>query len=437
MDDDKVSEPNTTDPQTQQSSHPSFGEAAAYWVKLGFTSFGGPAGQIAMMQSECVDKRGWIGQGAFLRGLNYSMLLPGPEAQQLAAYIGWRLHGIRGCLFAGIAFIIPGMILMIGLAWIAAAQGDSTLIKALFEGVKPVVVAIILHALWRIGSKACNTALAIGLAITAFAAIRFGGVPFPVVVLTTGLIGMVLASTSWGALSGGAHGADVQPDGSVSFSAGAILKRWVGVSVLTVAIGAVPCAAVLMIYGMEPFADVIQLFTTAAFVTFGGAYAVLPYIADAGVNAYGWLTPPEMINGLALAETTPGPLILVTTYVGFFAGWKAAGLGFAVLAALLTTWVTFLPSFLFIVAGAPYIEALQAKAWARNALGAITAAVVGVIFNLAVFFGEAALFLGGEIVWVNAVAAVLAFGLLQSGRIGVPMMVLFGAGFGAINHFVL
>ncbi len=434
MDGVVASEPDSE--RSQDQAPPTFGEAAAYWVKLGFTSFGGPAGQIAMMQSECVDKRGWIGQGAFLRGLNYSMLLPGPEAQQLAAYIGWRLHGLRGCLFAGTAFIIPGMVLMIGLAWIAAAHGDASLVKALFEGVKPVVVAIIIHALWRIGSKACNSALAIGLAIGAFAAIRFGGVPFPVVVLAAGLLGMVLARASWGVFGGGHH-ADVEADDSVSFRPADIVRRWLLVSLATVAVGAVPCAVVLMVYGVEPFADVIQLFTTAAFVTFGGAYAVLPYIADAGVNTYGWLTPPEMINGLALAETTPGPLILVTTYVGFFAGWKSAGIGFAVLAAGLTTFVTFLPSFLFIIAGAPYIEALQAKAWARNALGAITAAVVGVIFNLAVFFGEAALLSDAGIHWINAVAAVVAFVLLQSGRVGVPLMVALGAGFGVAMQTLL
>ncbi len=434
-----MSDTNSTNSEQtpKEAAAPTLGEAAAYWVKLGFLSFGGPAGQIAMMQSECVDKRGWIGQGAFLRGLNYSMLLPGPEAQQLAAYIGWRLHGIKGCLMAGTAFIIPGMVLMIALAYIAAAQGDSSLVKAVFEGVKPVVVAIIIHALWRIGKKACSTALAIGLAIAAFAAIRFAGVPFPIVVLGAGALGVVLAGQGWGNLSGGAHGVDVDPAENVSFSAGAVAKRWLMVTVITFIVGAVPCAALLAVYGTEPFLDVIQLFTTAAFVTFGGAYAVLPYIADAGVNTYGWLTPPEMINGLALAETTPGPLILVTTYVGFFAGWKSAGLGFAVLAAGLTTFVTFLPSFLFIIAGAPYIEALQAKAWARNALGAITAAVVGVIFNLAVFFGEAALIHAGAIHWINAVAAVVAFALLQSGRIGVPLMVVLGAGFGVATSYIL
>jgi len=424
-------------PTGSKTAQPSFGEAAAYWLKLGFTSFGGPAGQIAMMQSECVDKRGWIGQGAFLRGLNYSMLLPGPEAQQLAAYIGWRLHGIRGCLFAGTAFIVPGMVLMIFLAWVAAAKGDSTFVKALFEGVKPVVVAIIIHALWRIGSKACNSATAIGLAVLAFAAIRFAGVPFPAVVLAAGVVGMIVARFGWAGFdSGHGHGGEeFETHHEVSFQA--ILRRWTIVSLAAFGFGAVPCAAVLAVWGTEPFADVIQLFTTAAFVTFGGAYAVLPYIADAGVTTYGWLTPPEMINGLALAETTPGPLILVTTYVGFFSGWKTAGLGFAVLAAGLTTFVTFLPSFLFIIAGAPYIEALQARAWARNALGAITAAVVGVIFNLAVFFGEAALWQNETVHWLNAAAAVGAFVLLHWAKVSVPLMVVLGAGFGLVTHFVL
>lgn len=430
-----MSEPDSNSTR-EPTPQPSFGEAAAYWVKLGFLSFGGPAGQIAMMQSECVDKRKWIEQGAFLRGLNYAMLLPGPEAQQLAAYIGWRLHGLKGCLFAGTAFFVPGTVIMIVLAWIAAAQGDSSFVQAVFEGVKPVVVAIIIHALWRIGSKACNTILAVGLAITAFGLIRLG-VPFPAVVFGAGLLGMLIAGEGWRRLGGGGHGDAGGLTTDVSFEFFAVVKRWVLVTVATLGFGAVVCAAALSVWGTEPFADVIQLFTTAAFVTFGGAYAVLPYIADAGVNSYGWLTPPEMINGLALAETTPGPLIMVTTYVGFFAGWKSAGLGFAIVAALLTTFVTFLPSFLFIIAGAPYIEALQAKAWARNALGAITAAVVGVIFNLAVFFGEAALVADNAPHWINITAALVAFGLLYSGRVGVPVMVLLGAGFGLVLHFVI
>ena len=388
------------------------------------------------MQSECVDKRRWIDQGEFLRGLNYAMLLPGPEAQQLAAYIGWRLHGVRGALFAGISFIIPGTILMMLLAWLVITQSDSSVVKAIFSGVKPVVVAIIMHALWRIGSKACNTVLSISLAIVAFVAIKFWSVPFPIVILSSGVLGLILAQSSWGKFTDSNHGVSLDVYSNVSFKTSDILARWVIVTFWVLLIGAVPCIFLIVGFGSEPFLDIVRLFTSAAFVTFGGAYAVLPYIADASVATYAWLTPAEMINGLALAESTPGPLILVTTYVGFFAGWKTAGLTFAFLAACLTTLVTFLPSFLFIIAGAPYVEALQKRAWARNSLGAITAAVVGVIFNLAVFFGEAALILDGQVIWTNCVITVLAIALLFIGRFSVPMIVGFGAIFGVILEVV-
>ena len=389
------------------------------------------------MQSECVDKRKWIGQGEFLRGLNYAMLLPGPEAQQLAAYIGWRLHGIRGALFAGISFIVPGTVLMMLLAWIAASQSDSSLVKAIFAGVKPVVVAIIIHALWRIGSKACNTFPSITIALAAFVAIKFGSVPFPIVILSSGILGFILAQSSWGQFNVGNLNGSMDGHSDASFSTSDILARWLIITFWALVIGAVPCTFIVMTFGPEPFLDIIQLFTSAAFVTFGGAYAVLPYIAEASVYTYGWLTPTEMINGLALAESTPGPLILVTTYVGFFAGWKSTGLTFAFLSAGLTTLVTFLPSFLFIIAGAPYVEALQKRAWARNSLGAITAAVVGVIFNLAVFFGEAALTLDGQVVLLNFVAAVFALGLLFSGRFSVPVIVGIGALYGIIADAVI
>ena len=428
---------NSTSGQLDPEEVPSFGEVSRYWVKLGFISFGGPAGQIAMMQTECVDKRNWIGQGEFLRGLNYAMLLPGPEAQQLAAYIGWRLHGVRGALFAGISFIIPGTILMMLLAWIVVTQSESSLVQAIFSGVKPVVVAIIIHALWRIGAKACNTVLSISLAIAAFAAIKFGSVPFPIVILSSGILGSILAQCSWGQFTDSNHDGSMVGHSDVSFKTSDILARWVIVTFWVLLIGALPCIFLIVGFGSEPFLDIVKLFTSAAFVTFGGAYAVLPYIADASVAAYDWLTPAEMINGLALAESTPGPLILVTTYVGFFAGWKTAGLTFAFLAAGLTTLVTFLPSFLFIIAGSPYVEVVQKRAWARNSLGAITAAVVGVIFNLAVFFGEAALIFDGQVIWINFVTTVFAFTLLFSGRCSVPMIVGIGAVLGVILDAVV
>ena len=414
-----------------QPQNVSFADAARFWIKLGFISFGGPAGQIAIMQTECVDKRRWIDQGAFLRGLNYCMLLPGPEAQQLAAYIGWRLHGVKGAIIAGTAFVVPGLVLMIFLAWLAAAHGDNRLITAAFTGVKPVVVAIVLQAVWRIGRRTCNTWAGMAMAAAAFIALYFLGVPFPAVVVSAGAIGIVAAKVPWIEFSSNSHG-DASPGTApqpaaadrgfarrLGLMAGIFLVLWI-----------VPVAGVIAILGTDPFADIATLFTTAAFVTFGGAYAVLPYIAEAGVNAYGWLTPGDMINGLALAESTPGPLILVTTYVGFFAGWTNGGvLGPAIqgiTAAALTTYVTFLPSFLFILVGAPYVERLQENRYTRNALAAITAAIVGVILNLSVFLATAVFFPSEGVNWILIGAAVIAFGLLSTGRFNVPVLVAAG-----------
>lgn len=423
---------------TQTSHAPTFGEAAAYWIKLGFLSFGGPAGQIAMMQTECVDKRGWIGQGAFLRGLNYAMLLPGPEAQQLAAYIGWRLHGTKGAVFAGAAFVIPGAVLMIALAWIAAAFGDHSTVAAVFDGIKPVVVAIVISAVYRIGRKTCNGPVPLALAVGAFAALQFAHMPFPLVILIAGVAGVVLAKMFPHALSSG-HGHEAPADNdepSVSKSSSA-LGRLLRISAVFAILWAVPSVAAVAVFGAEPYADIIKLFTSAAFVTFGGAYAVLPYVADAAVNTYGWLSGDQMIDGLALAETTPGPLILVTTYVGFFSGWSAGGSAAGVLGAALTTYVTFLPSFFLIIAGAPYVESIQRFAWARNALSAITAAVVGVILSLAVFLGRAA-FVGdaGEPHWISIAAAIVALALLLSKRIGIPALVGIGALFGLAVAYI-
>lgn len=430
---------NISEPQ-----HVSFADAARFWIKLGFISFGGPAGQIAIMQAECVDKRRWIDQGAFLRGLNYCMLLPGPEAQQLAAYIGWRLHGVKGAVVAGTAFVVPGVFLIVFLAWMAAAHGDSTLIKAAFLGVKPVVVAIVIQALWRIGRRTCNTLAGVIMAAAAFVALYFLGIPFPAVVLGAGVIGIAAARVPQVRFSAGGHGHDVVPDAAtVTRSAGGELRRLAVIVAVFAVLWALPVVAVVKILGAQPFADVARLFTTAAFVTFGGAYAVLPYIADAGVNTYAWMTPGEMINGLALAETTPGPLILVTTYVGYFGGWNGGAAGISpqaagLMAAILTTYVTFLPSFLFIIAGAPFVERLQAMAWARSALEAITAAVVGVILNLTVFLGQAVLIPdGGAVDWTAVAACAVVFGLLATGRISVPWLVAIGAAFGLARVMLL
>jgi len=426
---------NNNNTSSDTVAAPSFTEAASYWMKLGFISFGGPAGQIAMMQTECVDRRGWISQGAFLRGLNYSMLLPGPEAQQLAAYIGWRLHGVKGALFAGTAFIVPGCALMIFLAWIAAAYGGEGAIAAIFAGIKPVVVAIVVAAVYRIGRKTCKGPMPVMLAIAAFAALQFTGVPFPVVILCAGIAGIVIARFMPDALTKG-HGEHPIEDTGLSASKPSAMRRLARISIIFLAALIGPSVLAVSVLGTQPFADVIKLFTTAAFVTFGGAYAVLPFVADAGVNTYHWLSGDDMLNGLALAETTPGPLILVTTYVGFFAGWNNGGLGAGIISALLTTYVTFIPSFYLIIAGAPYVESIQRFAWARNALSAITAAVVGVILSLAIFLGRAAFLEQGEIQWIAIAAAIISLALLVTNRLGIPLLVALGAAFGLASAFV-
>jgi chromate transporter len=412
---------------------PSFREALAYWFKLGCLSFGGPAGQIAMMQTELVDRKGWIGQAPFLRGLSFATLLPGPEAQQLATYIGWRLHGTWGGVAAGALFVLPGALCMLILSWIAAEYGDTRIIGAVFDGLKPVVVAIVAHAVWRVGKKALTTWQALALAGAAFALIHFADVGFPWIVVGAAAIGALAARGDFHWFAGG-HKAEA---GSAPMPA----NDWGRIATLVVVFAvlwAVPIFAVVSVFGAYPFADVAELMTKAAFVTFGGAYAVLPYVADAAVNHYTWLSPDDMLNGLALAETTPGPLILVLQYVGFYAGWNAGTANpalAATIAALVATYCTFLPSFLFILAGAPYVEGLHENKAISGALGAITAAVVGVILNLAVFLGQAVFFSGGGIDMLAVVAAIAAFAASVRYAIAIHWLVIAGAAFGLVRVF--
>jgi len=418
---------------------PSYRTALAYWFKLGCLSFGGPAGQIAMMQHDLVDKQRWIGQRSFLRGLSFATLLPGPEAQQLATYIGWRLHGTWGGVAAGTLFVLPGALCMLVLSYIAAVHGETGVVGAIFDGLKPVVVAVVLHAVWRIGKKALQTWQAAALAVAAFVAIHFLDIGFPWVVAAAALVGVLSArgdATSPFAAGGhaSAAGGDVPDD--VLLPARPML-RFTGLCAVFAVLWAIPVVGVLFMMGAKPFADVAALFTKAAFVTFGGAYAVLPYVADAAVNLYGWLTPADMLNGLALAETTPGPLILVLQYVGFFAGWHAGAadpLTTAAVASLLTTYVTFLPSFLFILAGAPYVEGLHENKAASAALGAITAAVVGVILNLGVFLGQAVFWPASGIDYVAIAVAVVALILLVRVGLAIHWLVIAGAAFGLARY---
>jgi chromate transporter len=414
---------------------PSLAEALKFWLKLGCISFGGPAGQIAIMQTELVDKRRWIDQRAFLRGLNFSTLLPGPEATQLATYIGWRLHGTLGGVAAGVLFVLPGALLLLALSWIAAAHGDTRAVAAVFDGLKPVVIAVIIAAVWRIGRRALTTWQAAALAAAAFVAIYFLHIDFPWIVLAAGLIGWLAGRKGPSPFVSGGHHDEI-PAGAPPANGG--LRRVIVITAICIVLWAIPVGLCVALFGRVPFGDVANLFTKAAFVTFGGAYAVLPYVAEEAVKTYAWLSPADMLNGLALAETTPGPLILVLEYVGFFAGWNnAVALSPALagtIGAALATYVTFLPSYLFILVAAPYIESLHENKAMSSALGAITAAVVGVILNLGVFLA-AAVFVPapGTVDWIAVAASIVAAVALMRFKLDIHWLVAAGAAFGLLR----
>ncbi|MEM7056178.1 MAG: chromate efflux transporter [Pseudomonadota bacterium] len=393
---------------------PSLKDAVPVWTKIGLLSFGGPAGQIALMQDEVVTRRGWIRGESFDRGLAFSMMLPGPEAQQLATWLGWKLHGVIGGLIAGLAFIVPGAALMITLAWLAAAKGDVPIIAAIFAGVQPVAIALVIAAMRKIAGRAIKQPAHWALAVAAFVALSWLGVPFPLVIAAAALVGVLLPGEDSKALT---------QDGPP------ILRH----AAITLILAAAFVGAVYLFtrstYGADPYDDVAVLFTTAALVTFGGAYAVLPFVADQAVEAYGWLDAAAMLNGLAIAEATPGPLILVNTYAGFFAGWSnsfSASAG--VHTAILATIYTFGPSFALILAFAPAVERLQDIPWARRALAGISAAVVGVIAKLVIYLAEAAFIPNGfaDAEWGKLVILVIALVLVFVFRLGMLALVGFG-----------
>jgi chromate transporter len=386
-----------------------FTEAFKFWLKLGFISFGGPAGQIAVMHRELVDQKRWISERRFLHALNYCMLLPGPEAQQLATYIGWLMHRTWGGIVAGALFVLPSLFILIGLSWIYVAFGNVTWVAGLFYGIKPAVAAIVLQAVWRIGSRTLKSPRKVPLlwaiSLISFFAIAFLKIPFPWVVLfaaiTGGLGGKYLPAQF--AAGGGHGGAKVQEHGALTYliddhtptPAHAQFRKSRLAAV--VAVGAVlwlaPMGLLVASNGWQgTLTQMGWFFTKAALLTFGGAYAVLPYVYQGAVEQFQWLTGPQMIDGLALGETTPGPLIMVVAFVGFVGGWAKQVLGpdtlflGAALAATIVTWFTFLPSFLFILAGGPVVEATHGNLKFTAPLTAITAAVVGVIASLALFF---------------------------------------------------
>lgn len=360
---------------------PTLGELARASFQIGCLGFGGPAGQIALMHRIFVDEKKWIDEARYLHALNYCMLLPGPEAQQLATYVGWLLHGVRGGVIAGALFVLPGALIVFGLSWLYVTHGEAPIVTAFFYGVKAAVVAFIVDALWRIGKRALKTSADAIVAALAFVALYFIGVPFPLVILAAGVFGAIVSKP----LPASTEPPSAAPSAVRAFSAAAIWgAAWLA-----------PVALVIAFYGPDHVLSAVSLlFSQLAIVTFGGAYAVLAYLQQQAVDVHAWLTPGQMIDGLGLAETTPGPLILVSQFVGFLAGWQAEGGGFglALAAAVLASWCTFAPSFLWIFAGAPYAEALRRNRFAAGALRAVTAAVLGVIASLALWFAQHVLF---------------------------------------------
>jgi chromate transporter len=431
---------------------PSFAEALRVWARIGCLSFGGPAAQIAMMQREVVDQRHWVSDRRFLHALNFCMLLPGPEAMQLATYLGWLMHGVKGGIAAGLLFILPGAAVMLALSFIYATLGDVPLIAALFFGLKCAVLILVVEALLKVARRALKGALPWALAATAFLALFVFGLPFPVVVLGAALVGYAVPQ----AFAAGGHGKpreggpaaldavmEANPD---RITAMAPLARRAGL--IAVALWLWPVALLMPLGGV--FTDIAWFFSKMAVVTFGGAYAVLAYVAQEAVEHYRWLSAPEMLAGLGLAETTPGPLILVLQFVGFLAGYRDSGAWGGVAGAGLTLWVTFLPCFAWIFLGAPYVERLHDVPRLKGALAGVTAAVVGVIANLAVWFGLRVIFARMEDgpfamslpdLWslqptAVLLAALAGFALFQ-GKLGVVSVLGLTAGAGLVLGLIV
>jgi chromate transporter len=401
-------------PHVAETSNPAhgvgFGEAVRTWARIAALSFGGPAGQIAVMHRILVDEKRWIGEERFLHALNYCMLLPGPEAQQLAVYIGWLLHKTKGGLVAGALFVLPGFLAILALSYVYVLLGNVPLIEGLFFGLKAAVLAVVLQAVVRVGSRALKNNVMRGLAALAFVAIFFLDAPFPLIVLGAGLIGYLGGRAGYAAFrGGGGHGAtggEVVHDRDTALGEGLPdharpnLAWSLRISGVLALLWLAPVLLLVALAGPgNVFTQIATFFSQMAVVTFGGAYAVLAYVAQEAVGTFGWLRPGEMLDGLGMAETTPGPLIMVVQFVGFLAAFReTTGLPpllAATLGAVLTTWVTFVPCFLWIFAGAPFVERLRGNKALSAALTAITAAVVGVILNLAVWFAIHTLF--GEV----------------------------------------
>jgi len=420
----KTTSSTQPEPLGEQPVDVSFWQAFLFWLKLGFISFGGPAGQIAIMHQELVERRRWISERRFLHALNYCMVLPGPEAQQLATYIGWLMHRTWGGIVAGGLFVLPSLFILIGLSWVYIAFGDMPLVAGLFYGIKPAVTAIVFQAAYRIGSRALKNNVLWAMAAASFVAIFALNIPFPVIVAAAAVMGYLggrIAPDKFKA--GGGHGASdksygramIDDDTPTPAHAVFAWSKLAKVGLIGLVLWLVPMGVLTASYGWDhTLTQMGWFFTKAALLTFGGAYAVLPYVFQGAVNGYGWLTPTQMIDGLALGETTPGPLIMVVAFVGFVGGYVKAIFGpdslfmAGAVAATLVTWFTFLPSFIFILMGGPFVETTHDNLKFTAPLTAITSAVVGVILNLALFFGYHVLWpngFEGSFEWMSALIA--------------------------------
>ena len=430
--------PTITEKTAIQPEPVSFSEAFLYWLKLGFISFGGPAGQISMMHQELVEKRRWISEHRFLHALNYTMVLPGPEAQQLATYIGWLMHGVWGGIAAGVLFVIPSLFILITLTWIYLVYGDVPAVEGILYGIKPAVTAIVVFAAYRIGSRALKNNVLRAMAVLAFIAIFALKIPFPYIVLMAGIIGYVGSHVAPDKFrAGGHHGSSqdsygpalIDDDTPIPAHARFKWSRLIAFAFVGIFIGTVVMTMLITSYGWEgTLTQMGWFFTKAALVTFGGAYAVLPYVYQGGVEQYAWLTGTQMIDGLALGETTPGPLIMVVAFVGFVGGWTKEIFGPDMLlmagtaGASIATLFTFLPSFLFILLGGPAVEATRGDVKFTAPLTGITAAVVGVVLNLATFFAYHVLWPEGfdaPFEWFSAVIGAAAFVALFKYKVGI------------------
>ena len=432
---------------TNSPATPTFYQFFIYWLRLGFVSFGGPAGQISMMHYELVEKRRWISEHRFLHALNYTMVLPGPEAQQLATYIGWLMFGVRGGVVAGVLFVLPSLFILTALTWIYLTYGSISEVEGVLYGIKPAVTAIVLFAAYRIGSKALSNSVLKVLAVLAFVAIFALNIPFPYIVLMAAGIGYVGAKLTPDTFVMGVHHGDsataygpalIDDNTPIPEHAKFKWSRVVGFAVIGVVLG----FAVMSLLDNKTLQDMAEFFTKAALVTFGGAYAVLPYIYQGGVDQYQWLTATQMMDGLALGESTPGPLIMVVAFVGFVGATVKEVFGpdailmSGFVGASVATFFTFLPSFLFIFLGGPGVEATRGDLKFSAPLSAVTAAVVGVIVNLAVFFALATWVQNSQIDWISVAITIAAFIALFRFKIGIMSVITASATVGLALSFV-